>query len=90
MFLIVLFNCFESELLHLETKLCWMQERCGLFRVGAGASLLGGVVLIAKPPIIFGSSDDGEEDTYDLIGNFLALMIILSIKILVNTRQLLH
>ena len=40
-----------------------VQEKCGLFRVFAGASLLTGVVLIAKPPVIFAAQHD-----YDTIG----------------------
>jgi len=68
---------FSSPVFVMIFSICILKERCGLFRVGAGASLLGGVVLIAKPPIIFGSSDDGEEDTYDLIGYVLVCLACL-------------
>jgi len=68
---------FSSPVFVMIFSICILKERCGLFRVGAGASLLGGVVLIAKPPIIFGSFDNGEEDTYDLIGYVLVCLACL-------------
>ena len=37
--------------------------RCGVFRLVAAVSLLSGVILIAKPPFIF-----GQEATYDALG----------------------
>ena len=45
-------------------EILFFQEPCGLFRICAGASLLTGVALIAKPPFLFGSADT----TYDFLG----------------------
>jgi hypothetical protein len=36
--------------------------------VVAGSTLITGVLLVTKPPIIFPSED--EEETYDVIGKF--------------------
>ena len=35
-----------------------LNERCGVFRVFAAATLVLGVVLIAKPPLIFGQDEE--------------------------------
>jgi len=58
---------FSSPVFVMLFSICILKERCGIFRIVAGATLLTGVVLIAKPPIIFGSSDEA----YDLVGYIL-------------------
>jgi hypothetical protein len=53
------------------------QENCGIFRFLAGFTLIAGVVLVTKPPLLFPSAE--EEETYDVIGNFNHKQNILSI-----------
>ena len=77
---------FSSPVFVMIFSICILKERCGLFRVCAGASLLGGVVMIAKPPIIFGY---GTEDTYDIIGYVLVcLACLMSALGLVLTKKI--
>ena len=56
----------------IKLTLLILQEYCGLFRICAGASLMSGVVLIAKPPILFANMvpDDYE---YDVVGKCLCI-----------------
>ena len=58
-----------------------LKEKCGIFRVIASATLLGGVLLIAKPPVVFGS--DTTDQTYDALGKYnLVSLVILSCVLL--------
>jgi len=61
---------FSSPVLVMIFSICILKEYCGLFRICAGASLMSGVVLIAKPPILFANMvpDDFE---YDVVGYIL-------------------
>jgi len=61
---------FSSPVLVMIFSICILKEYCGLFRICAGATLLSGVVLIAKPPILFADlvPDDFE---YDVLGYIL-------------------
>merc|ERR1719309_14807 len=62
---------FSSPVIVMAESICCLQERCGFFRISAALSLVTGVVMIAKPPILFGSPLEG--GSYDLLGYSLAL-----------------
>merc|ERR1711934_336734 len=57
---------FSSPVLVITLSVFLLDERCGVFRFGAACSLVLGVVLIAKPPLIFGHNKevDGRYCTY--------------------------
>jgi len=60
---------FSSPIIVMTLSIFILNERCGFFRFFATISLITGVVLISKPPIIFGSN----METYDLVGYTLVL-----------------
>jgi len=60
---------FSSPILVMVLSIFLLSERCGMFRMVAVSTMITGVVLIAKPPIVFGSAGE----TYDAIGYTLAL-----------------
>jgi len=60
---------FSSPVIVMVLSIFILKENCGVFRMIAATTLITGVVLIAKPPILFGS----EDETYDLIGYSLVL-----------------
>ena len=55
---------FSSPVIVMVLSMFILQERCGVFRVVAAAGLLSGVILISKPPFIFGQ----DMETYDALG----------------------
>ena len=55
---------FSSPVIVMFLSIFLLKESCGIFRIIASSSLIGGVILVAKPPVLFGS----EEETYDAIG----------------------
>ena len=55
---------FSSPVIVMFLSIFILKENCGVFRMVAATTLIAGVILIAKPPILFGS----EEETYDIIG----------------------
>merc|ERR1719369_90616 len=59
----------SSPILVMVLSVFLLSEKCGIFRVVAVTTMITGVVLIAKPPIVFGS----EDETYDAIGYTLSL-----------------
>jgi len=67
---------FSSPVFVMILSICLLKEACGFFRLMAGSSLLTGVILIAKPPILFGPAEGGavDQDTagvdrpYDALG----------------------
>jgi len=66
---------FSSPVFVMIFSICLLREPCGLFRLMAGSSLLTGVVLIAKPPILFGPAEGGSfpdtagvDTPYDALG----------------------
>eukprot|EP00088_Acartia_fossae_P008244 TRINITY_DN13925_c0_g1_i1.p1 TRINITY_DN13925_c0_g1~~TRINITY_DN13925_c0_g1_i1.p1 ORF type:complete len:486 (+),score=101.79 TRINITY_DN13925_c0_g1_i1:36-1493(+) len=76
---------FSSPVFVMLLSICILKERCGIFRVIAGVTLLVGVLLIAKPPIIWGQ---GEEE-YDLLGYSLnCLACLMSALGLVLTKKI--
>ena len=82
----VLAILFSSPVFVMLFSICILKERCGLFRVWAGASLLGGVVMITKPPIIFGY---GTKETYDFTGYVLVcLACLMSALGIVLTKEI--
>jgi len=60
---------YSSPILVMVLSIFLLGERCGMFRIVAVSAMITGVVLIAKPPILFGS----EDETYDAIGYSLSL-----------------
>jgi len=60
---------YSSPILVMVLSIFLLSEKCGIFRVVAVTTMITGVVLIAKPPIVFGS----EDETYDAIGYTLSL-----------------
>ena len=56
---------FSSPVLVMVLSVFILKERCGVFRIVAAVTLVSGVVLIAKPPFIFGQEG---EATYDALG----------------------
>jgi len=61
---------FSSPVIVMGMSICLLKERCGLFRIFASASLVAGVILITKPPLIFGSPEGG---FYDFLGYSLCI-----------------
>ena len=61
---------FSSPVLVMLLSTFLLGERCGLLRVVAASSLLAGVTLISKPPVLFTSSSG---PGYDLVGYTLVL-----------------
>ena len=57
---------FSSPIIVMIISMFVLKEHCGLFRVAASGGLLTGVVLIAKPPLIFGNNTN--EEAYDALG----------------------
>ena len=55
---------FSSPVIVMVLSIFILKESCGIFRMIAATTLIGGVVLIAKPPIVFGS----DQETYDALG----------------------
>jgi len=53
---------FSSPVFVMIFSICLLKEACGFFRLMAGSSLLTGVILIAKPPILFGPAEGGAVD----------------------------
>ena len=49
---------FSSPVLVITLSVFLLDERCGVFRFVAASSLVLGVVLIAKPPLIFGHNKE--------------------------------
>jgi len=87
---------FSSPVFVMIFSICLLREPCGLFRLMAGSSLLTGVVLIAKPPILFGPAQGGGSfpdtagvDTpYDALGYALVCgACLLSAMSLVLTKM---
>merc|ERR1719427_787739 len=60
---------FSSPVIVMVLSIFILKENCGIFRMLAATSLIAGVVLISKPPILFGS----DKETYDAIGYGLVL-----------------
>jgi len=60
---------YSSPILVMVLSIFLLGEKCGMFRIVAVSAMISGVVLIAKPPILFGS----EDETYDAIGYTLSL-----------------
>ena len=56
---------FSSPVIVMVLSMFILHERCGIFRMVAATTLLGGVILISKPPFIFGQD---ENLGYDAIG----------------------
>ena len=56
---------FSSPVLVMALSVFILKEKCGVFRVVAALILVSGVILIAKPPFIFGQEG---EATYDALG----------------------
>jgi len=56
---------FSSPVIVMVLSMFILHERCGIFRMVAATTLLGGVILISKPPFIFGHD---ENLGYDAIG----------------------
>lgn len=56
---------FSSPIIVMIISMFLLKEHCGVFRVVASASLLTGVILISKPPLIFGRQDS---ESYDALG----------------------
>lgn len=59
---------FSSPIIVMVLSMFILHEGCGVFRVVAASGLLSGVILISKPPFIFGQD---ENLTYDAIGKKL-------------------
>ena len=57
---------FSSPVLVMALSVFILKEKCGVFRVVAALILVSGVILIAKPPFIFGQQ--GGQTTYDALG----------------------
>ena len=57
----------SSPVLVMVLSVFILKEKCGVFRVLAAVILVSGVILIAKPPFIFGQT------TYDTLGYSLVL-----------------
>ena len=55
---------FSSPVIVMVLSIFILKENCGVFRMFAATTLIAGVVLIAKPPIVFGS----DQETYDALG----------------------
>jgi len=60
---------FSSPVIVMGLSIFLLKERCGLFRIFSAISLVAGVILITKPPIIFGNPGG----SYDVLGYCLAL-----------------
>ena len=56
---------FSSPVIVMVLSMFILHERCGIFRMVAATTLLGGVILISKPPFIFGQD---ENLGYDAVG----------------------
>ena len=56
---------FSSPVIVMLLSMFILHERCGIFRMVAATTLLGGVILISKPPFIFGQD---ENLGYDAVG----------------------
>ena len=56
---------FSSPVIVMVLSMFILHERCGIFRMVAATTLIGGVILISKPPFIFGHD---ENLGYDAIG----------------------
>merc|ERR1712038_517368 len=50
-----------------------LQEACGLYRLVAAASLLAGVLLISKPPALFGYNEEQQEQHYPAKGYVICI-----------------
>jgi len=61
---------FSSPVIVMVLSMFILHERCGIFRMVAATTLLGGVILISKPPFIFGQD---ENLGYDAVGYSLVL-----------------
>ena len=62
---------FSSPVLVMVLSAFILKEKCGVFRVMAALILVSGVILIAKPPFIFGQQEG--QTTYDTLGYSLVL-----------------
>lgn len=62
---------FSSPVLVIALSVFLLKERCGVFRFLAALVLVIGVVLIAKPPMIFGQNEEAE---YDVLGYSLVFL----------------
>ena len=63
---------FSSPVIVMLLSMFILHERCGIFRMVAATTLLGGVILISKPPFIFGQD---ENLAYDAVGETLELIV---------------
>ena len=68
---------FSSPVIVMVLSVFVLHEKCGVFRLVAASGLISGVILIAKPPIIFGSD---HQIGYDALGEKCNLGCILRIK----------
>ena len=57
---------FSSPVIVMILSKFILKEACGMFRVVAAVTLLTGVILVSKPPFIFGAE---VETSYDALGN---------------------
>ena len=57
---------FSSPVIVMILSKFILKEACGIFRVVAAVTLLTGVILVSKPPFIFGAE---VETSYDALGN---------------------
>ncbi|CAG7828486.1 unnamed protein product [Allacma fusca] len=64
---------FSSPVFVMVMSHLWLREPCGFYRTLIVFLLVGGVVLITKPPFIFPNQLDGEQETYNLLGYAAAL-----------------
>lgn len=62
---------FSSPVLVIALSVFLLKERCGVFRFLAALVLVIGVVLIAKPPMIFGQNEEAE---YNVLGYSLVFL----------------
>jgi len=64
---------FSSPIVVMTLSIFILHEHCGIFRFTAAVSLVTGVVLIAKPPLVFGTLFGTTMESYDLLGYSLVL-----------------
>lgn len=93
---------FSSPAFTMVLSTCLLRDHCGLFRTFIAISLLGGVVILSRPPAIFPPSpaifvnssiqvDKAYQGEYNFVGIASAVLVpILSAWIVIITRQAKH
>ncbi len=74
---------------------CMLRERLGVYRATISVLMLAGVLLITRPPFVFGADPSpdptGKQNNFNVFGYAVAVMVpVLSAIVSIITRQLRH